>query len=156
MYNPFILGVMHKACKFIKRATGKSIAEFCETELNSDYKAFITRLNNKKVKPSEALYISYITNKPVKELFSLSFEDIFLLRGDKVVSKSVRDIFSAFSEDEKLGFLDMIRGEGDSTPFKLPPRKFAPKPPVSPVLPIEEHTVSSEDIFDDLFIETYK
>lgn len=143
---------MHKACKFIKKATGKTIFEFCETELNSEYKAFTTRLNSGKIKPSEALYIAYVTNKPIKELFSQSFDELFLLRGDLKVSESVRNIFSGFSEDEKTGFLNMIREEGDVAPFKLNPPELAPKKQESPTPSIKEGNVPLEN----MFIETYK
>ena len=60
----------------IRKKTGLTIPQFCEKKLNVEYKAFMARLYQRKLYPSEVLLIVIETGASVERLFGASFEDL--------------------------------------------------------------------------------
>lgn len=152
---------MKTVTRAIRAATNKSIREFCETELNTQYMAFIGRLRRGRPHPAEIFYISWRTRRNVAELFGQGMESVLTTSQLGGVVDKVRDIIMKMSEAEKaemailLGFnTDPALGtrqqlqQSQAAPGIARPQPV-PSPRPAPAAPAPARTI------DQLFINTY-
>lgn len=162
---------MKNVTRAIRAATNKSIREFCETELNTQYMAFIGRLRRGRPHPAEIFYISWRTKRNVTELFGQGMESVLTTSQLGGVVDKVREIILKMSEAEKaemailLGFntdpalgtrqyLETPQPQLLPVPTRIPPAQQAPVPSLPPVGPPAAPIAPARTI-DQLFINTY-
>ena len=97
--------IMKGVIKEIKKATGLTLDQFCQQHLKCQKNAFSTRLRKNSLYPNEYIYISLITNKPLKQLFGHSFDDIFLFKGDPEVTTILKYAIAKTHSKETLNRL---------------------------------------------------
>ena len=96
---------MDAITKVIQKKLGMTLDQFCTKHLNCERQAFSVRLRKGKLYPNEYLYISLITDTPIKDLFGTSFEDTFIYRGDPEVSERLKNVISVVNDPVRLSEL---------------------------------------------------
>lgn len=96
---------MKPIAKAIRKATGLTLREFCETHLNSKWVAFSVRLRKNRLYPNEYIYICLITKQKFTDIFIDSFNKTLLFRGDDVVTKKLEDLLQDPDQWETLSRL---------------------------------------------------
>lgn len=92
---------MNSIQKAIKETTGLKISEFCEKEMDTQYKAFFARMRNGKLYPAEIFYIVYKTKKSVQELFGKNWHELLISGQGGTVADKVRGLIETMDEKEK-------------------------------------------------------
>lgn len=146
---------MNPLAKVIKEETGKSIASFCETELQTQYKAFFARVRNERLYPAEIFYIVHRTKKPIQEIFGKPWHELLISgQGGELVEK-VRGIIDGMTAQEEeemsvlLGF-DRYRAKAAEREAIPPATDDIRKYP-----PVEDAKPSEDNLIEKLFINTY-
>lgn len=91
--------------KLIREKTGLKMSEFCETYLDSDWRAFATRLRRNKLYPNEAILICLLTGRNPSELFGLSTAEVFFLKGKDKVRVRVKEILEQPNSIDKVNLI---------------------------------------------------
>jgi len=91
--------------RVIQKKLNMTLDQFCAKHLNCERQAFSVRLRKGKLYPNEYLYLSIVTDTPVKELFGKTFEDTFIYRGDEEVSARLKQLIANLNDPQRLSEL---------------------------------------------------
>lgn len=155
-----IKGVQYSLVKHIKQATGLSMGQFCERELNTDYKAFHYRLKNSRLHADEIFYMVWRTKKTVQELFGKGWHELILDNSNGPIVDKVKDIIAVMSPEEAQE-LDRLMGLDKNRAMRVAEiltdhPKPKPKLNLTPLTPDEATAEDSEEErLKSLFKNTY-
>jgi hypothetical protein len=139
---------MSRLSKAIKSATGLTLADFCEKELNTKYNAFAMRLMGNKLYAAEVFYIVYRTGKTCEYLFNKSWQELLINKVGNV-SETVVDHLRALTPQQQAHVQGLLGIPGATIPS--PPAEITITPTPAHEPPAEE----PEDPFKGLFVNTY-
>jgi hypothetical protein len=96
---------MKPIARAIRKATGLTLREFCETQLNSKWVTFSVRLRKNRLYPNEYIFICLVTKQKFTDLFGTTFNHTLLFRGDESVTSKINGILKDSGEWDRLNRL---------------------------------------------------